>query len=221
MRSLLVPAVLLSALCLRGPAQTTTQEPDAKAVAERAARTYQALSSFAADFHQTIADSELGTYDSRGKLVQAGTSRLSMRFSDPAGDAIVMDGQRIWVYTPSTTPGQVLRFPLPTGPTFGPNVLAWLLDKPNERYRISYVKEDSLAGRVADVIGLEPLDADLPFDRAVLWVDREDALPRRLEVRERRGTHRTLALSAIRTNGRLGEGVFKFTVPSGVRIVDQ
>jgi hypothetical protein len=36
-----------------------------------------------------------------------------MRFTDPNGEAIVMDGEYIWIYTPSTTPGQVFarRFP--------------------------------------------------------------------------------------------------------------
>ncbi len=76
---------------------------------------------------------------SSGRLIQAGTARLSMQFADPKGDALVMDGQWLWVYTPSTAPGQVIKMPLPSGPTFGPNVLAWLLDDPVRRYRISFV----------------------------------------------------------------------------------
>jgi outer membrane lipoprotein carrier protein len=190
-------------------------------IAQRASTTYQQLSSFQADFQQVIDDSMLGTFRSRGRLIQAGTSRLAMRFTDPAGEAIVLDGQRVWVYTPSTTPGQVLRLPIPSGPTFGPNVLAWLLDHPAERYDISYLRSESLDGLTLDVIALAPRDPDLPFTRAVLWIDRANALPRRVEIKERTGADRTLGLSRIRTNVPVTDATFRFEVPPGVRIVDQ
>ena len=196
-------------------------DSSAAAIAERAARTYQTLSSFRADFRQIIDDEMLGVMKSRGRLVQSGTGRLSMRFTDPSGEAIVMDGKQIWVYTPSTTPGQVLRLPMPSGPTFGPNVLAWLLDHPAQRYRISYLRSDEYEQRPVDVIALVPLDKALPFSRAVLWLDQGDALPRRLDLEEHSGTKRTLTLTDIRTNARLADDTFRFEVPSGVQIVDQ
>jgi outer membrane lipoprotein carrier protein len=191
------------------------------AMAERAASAYQALSSFRADFRQVIDDDMLGVLKSKGRLVQSGTDRLAMRFADPDGEAIVMDGKQIWVYTPSTTPGQVLRLPIPSGPTFGPNVLAWLLERPSQRYRISFVRSDQIDKRAVDVIALVPLDTALPFRRAVLWLDRQDALPRRLEVDERSGTKRTLTLSALRVNGPVDDNTFRFAVPPGIRVVDQ
>ena len=135
-------AWLFAALVLTQPIEAPAQgaDPDAAAIVERAAQTYQALTSFRADFIQTIADSMIGTFKSRGRLVQTGTSRLSMRFSDPDGEALVMDGKWIWVYTPSTTPGQVLRTPIPRDATYGPNILAWLLNRPGERYRSAYLR---------------------------------------------------------------------------------
>ena len=33
----------------------------------------------------------IGTYDSRGKLLQQGENKLSMRFTDPDGDAIIVN----------------------------------------------------------------------------------------------------------------------------------
>jgi outer membrane lipoprotein carrier protein len=197
------------------------QDPDANAIIERAAHAYQEISSFRADFRQVIADSMIGTYESRGRLVQAGESKLSMRFSDPAGDAIVMDGERLWVYTPSTTAGQVLRLQVPSDPTYGPNVLAWILTKPSERYHVRYLRADAVAGRGVDVIALTPIDHTLPFTEAVVWLDQFDNLPRRLEIRERSGQRRTLVLTAVETNRRVAPETFRFDVPDGVRIVDQ
>ena len=137
----------------------------------------------------------LGDLDSRGRLIQAGTAKLSMQFTDPKGDALVMDGQSLWVYTPSTAPGQVIRMPLPSGPTFGPNVLAWLLDDPVHRYRISYTGAETVNGTPADVIALAPLDPSLPFVKATLWIGRDDGLPQRVQVKEKSGTRRTLSFS--------------------------
>lgn len=194
---------------------------DAAAIVGRSARAYAATSNLRADFVQRIEDSMIGTYDSRGALLQQGENRLSMRFSDPDGDAVVVDGHQVWVYTPSTAPGQVIRMPIPTGATYGLNVLSWILDRPAQRYRMRYLRADKVNGRAVDVVELIPLSSELPFSRAVVWLDKADALPRRLEIAERRGGVRTITLSHVRTDTRLPQGAFEFAVPEGVRIVDQ
>jgi outer membrane lipoprotein carrier protein len=210
------------ALLLAGTAsRALPQDPDPSAILARAAQSYQRITSFRADFHQVIADSMIGTFESQGKLIQSGEAKLSMRFTDPPGEAIVMDGERLWVYTPSTTPGQVLRLKVPTDPTYGPNVLAWILTRPTERYQARYVRADAVAGRGVDVIALTPIDRSLPFTQAVVWIDQFDNLPRRLEIRERSGQQRTLVLTAVETNRRVSEATFRFEVPAGVRIIDQ
>ncbi|TFG49562.1 MAG: outer membrane lipoprotein carrier protein LolA [Gemmatimonadales bacterium] len=203
------------------PASAPAQDEDAAAIVERAARAYRGLRSFQADFRQVVSDSMLGNFESSGRLAQAGAGYLAMRFSDPAGDAIVMDGEHIWVYTPSTIPGQVVRLVIPSDPTFGPNVLAWILTNPSERYRSRYLRSDAIGGRGMDVIGLRPVDASLPFTDATIWLDRYDFLPRRLEIRERGGQQRILTFLGVEINRRSSPDLFKFEVPSGVRIVDQ
>jgi outer membrane lipoprotein carrier protein len=144
-----------------------------------------------------------------------------MRFSDPDGDAIVMDGEHVWVYTPSTTPGQVIRMAVPSDPTFGPNLLAWILTNPADRYQCRYLRRDAVAGRSTDVIALKPIDASLPFTEANVWLDRNDYLPRRLEIRERGGQRRVLSLTGVEVNRRSAASLFRFEPPAGVRIIDQ
>ena len=197
------------------------QGADPDTIIARAAEKYQRISSFKAEFRQVIADSMIGTYESRGVLVQSGESKLAMRFADPQGEAIVMDGEHIWVYTPSTTPGQVIRLKVPSDPTYGPNVLAWILTNPAQRYRARYIRSDAIGGRAVDVVQLTPTDRSLPFTDAVVWLDQYDNLPRRLEIHERSGQRRTLALSGVETNRRVTSDTFRFDVPPGVRIVDQ
>ncbi len=195
---------------------------DAQGIVGRSSRVYRSLSSLKADFVQVIDNPMIDSAESRGTLVQAGNDKLAMRFSDPPGEAIVIDGQHVWVYTPSTTPGQVIRMAVPSGgPVYGYNMLAWLLDRPAERYSARYVRPDKLNGRAVDVVELVPAVPDLPFERAIVWLDKEDGLPRRLEISEHSGATRTLTLSKMRVNQSVSDRTFAFDVPSGVRVVDQ
>jgi outer membrane lipoprotein carrier protein len=213
-------ALILLALTLFSPAKGAAQ--DAQTIIGRAARVYRSLASLQADFVQMIDNPMIDSAESRGTLVQAGPAKLAMRFSDPAGEAIVVDGEHVWVYTPSTVPGQVVRLSVPSGgPVYGYNLLAWLLDRPAERYRPSYLKSERIDGRTTDAIQLVPAVPDLPFTKAVVWIDREDALPRRLEIHEESGATRTLRLSHIRVNQSVPASTFQFKVPQGVRVVDQ
>ena len=212
-RLLVVRAVL-------APAPMRAQ--DAGEIIGRSARVYRSLASLQADFVQVIDNPMIDSAESRGTLVQAGNAKLAMRFSDPAGEAIVIDGKHVWVYTPSTVPGQVLRLKAPSGgPAYGYNLLAWFLDRPAERYKASYVRSERLNGRTTDVIRLVPAVPDLPFTQAVIWLDREDALPRRLEIQEQSGATRTLQLAKLKTNERVSDRTFTFKIPSGARVVDQ
>jgi outer membrane lipoprotein carrier protein len=213
-----LPIALLTALLAAGPLQAQ----DAGAVIGRAAKVYRSLGSLRADFVQVIDNPMIDSAQTKGTLVQAGPAKFAMRFSDPPGEAIVIDGQHVWVYTPSTVPGQVIRMAVPSGgPTYGYNLLAWFLDRPGERYKASYLRKERVGGGTADVIQLIPAVPDLPFEKAVIWLDQESALPRRLEIHEQSGATRTLDLSQIRVNQPVPSKTFSFKVPGGVRVVDQ
>jgi outer membrane lipoprotein-sorting protein len=171
---------------------------------------------------QVINNPMIDSAESKGTLVQAGPAKLAMRFSDPPGEAIVIDGQHIWVYTPSTVPDQVLRLKSPNGgPVYGYNLLAWFLDRPAERYKPSFLRTEQRNGQPVDVIQLIPTVPDLPFSKAVIWLDRGDGLPRRLEIQEESGASRTLDLSHLRVNQSVPDRTFTFQVPKGAHVVDQ
>jgi outer membrane lipoprotein carrier protein len=205
--------------CLAAP---PLRAQDGQAIIGRSAQVYRSLRSLRADFVQLIDNPMIDSAESKGILAQAGPAKLSMRFTDPAGEAIVIDGQHVWVYTPSTVPGQVVRLSVPNGgPVYGYNLLAWFLDRPSERYRAKYLRTETIDGRPTDVVQLIPAVSGLPFSKAVIWLDQESALPRRLEIHEESGATRTLSLKRIRVNETLPNRTFIFQVPKGVRVVDQ
>ena len=215
-------SLVVAGLLLFSTAGALRAQQDAKAVVGRAALAYRSLSALRADFDQLIENQMLGNAESKGVLIQSGEAKLSMRFSEPPGEAIVIDGRYVWVYTPSTTPGQVLRLPVPSGgPVYGYNLLAWLLDRPTERYATSYLRADRLDNRSMDVVEMVPTVPDMPFSRATVWIDRTDGLPRRMEIEELSGQRRTLTLHNLRINQPVSANTFTFAVPDGVRVVDQ
>jgi len=215
-------AALLVIATLCAAAAPPARAQDAQAIVGRSSKVYQSLASLSADFVQIVDNPMIDSAESRGTLTQAGAAKLSMRFTDPPGEAVVIDGKHVWVYTPSTVPGQVLRLAAPSGgPVYGYNLLAWFLDRPAERYTAQFLRQERLGNRTMDVVELVPAVPDLPFERAVLWLDRGDALPRRLEITEQSGATRILALSNLRVNRKVPDETFRFKVPSGVRVVDQ
>src|SRR2546428_2552868 len=111
-------------------------------------------------------------------------SRFAMRFAVPKGDRIVADGRYLWLYTPSTTPGQVIRAKIPAVGTTGPNLIGQFVEHPHERYRASYRRADSLPEGMADVVALVPKQGDQPYSAAVILVGRSGGLVRGPENHE-------------------------------------
>ncbi len=191
------------------------------AIIRNASRVYQGLSSFEADFRLHTEDARLGNSDGKGTLAQQGKDRFALRFTDPPHDAIVIDGSYMWVYTPSSNPGQVLRMSMPTTPVYSSNLLGFFLDNPIERYRITFLRTEQVDHELTDVVALDPTSKELPFRHATIWIARADGLPRRIDTDEPDGIKRSLELSAVRTNRVIPPSMFQFNKPKGVRVIAQ
>ncbi len=197
----------------------TAQDP--WPVLDHASQTYQTITTLSADFVQIIANPMIGAPDTtRGRLYQMRPSRFAMRFSDPKGDRIVADGRYLWLYTPSTTPGQVIRSRIPEYGATGPNLIGQFVEHPRERYTARYLRADSLDGDSADVVDLKPKTADQPYSEAVLWVGRQDGLVHGLDITEASGQRRTVILRNVKVNRGAPGREFSFSPPAGVRVVD-
>jgi outer membrane lipoprotein carrier protein len=189
---------------------------------DRASATYQTIRTLSAEFTQVITNPMLGAPDTtRGKLYQMRPNRFAMRFTHPRGDRIVADGRHLWLYTPSTTPGQVIRSPIQTTGTTGPNFMGQFVEHPRERYRARYLRTDSTEVQVMDVVALVPRANDLPYSEAIVWIDRNDGLVRRIEIEETSGQRRTLVLDKLTVNRGVPGREFTFSPPAGLRVVDQ
>lgn len=221
-KSLAMCVVLSAGLAVVRP--LAAQAEDAGVVLDRASAAYDSTRTLTADFMQVVTNPMIGEPDTTyGRLSQQRPNFFEMLFRLPRGDRIVADGRYLWLYTPSTTPGQVIRTPIPNVGTTGPNLIGQFVDHARERYRATYVRSDTLSGSdgLADVIALEPIVADLPYRSAVIWVARRDSLVRRLDITESSGQLRTVVLHAIQVNSAISSRAFAFSVPRGVHVVSQ
>ncbi|HYU27843.1 MAG TPA: outer membrane lipoprotein chaperone LolA, partial [Gemmatimonadales bacterium] len=202
------------------PSNLPSQDP--LPILDRASASFDTVRTLQADFVQIIDNPMLGDPDTtRGKLFQRRPNYFAMRFTEPKNDRIVADGRRLWLYTPSTTPGQVIRTAIPGTGTTGPNLIGQFVEHPRERYTARYVRADSLPDGAMDVIMLTPRASDLPYSEAIVWIAKQDGLVRRIEIVEDSGQRRTITLQQLAVNQAIPSREFRFSPMAGVLVVDQ
>ena len=185
----------------------------------RAQDAYDRITTLRARFTQTIVNPMLGGPETtHGTLWLAPPDRFAMRFSDPAGDRIVADGTWLWAYTPSTVPGQVIRQPVPRAGAATPNLFRQFVDRPRERYTVTWVGSDTTAGEPVDLLELVPT-GEMPFRRATIAVSRATGLLRRVALVEAGGQRRTLVFTDLAPGAAVPPSEVRFEVPRGVRVV--
>jgi outer membrane lipoprotein carrier protein len=206
-----------------GEAAVRPATGDPAAVLARARAEYATVRTARAEFTQEIKNPLTArTLQSRGTLLQRKPGRLAVTFVEPAGDRIVSDGTWLWVYIPSSAPGQVLRMPAGEGGTGMVDLAGTVLEAPREGYVLGDAGVREIGGRTTHGVTLTAkAGAPVPFPRATLWVDDQDAAVREVAVTDDMGVLRTIRLIAWEKNAKVDASAFTFTVPAGVRIVAQ
>jgi outer membrane lipoprotein carrier protein len=202
-------------------ASLPAQSPEA--TLDRAVKAYSGVKTVRATFSQSVTNPLTGTESkARGEFVQQrARGRLAIRFLDPAGDRIVADGKNVWVYLPSTNPGQVIKMRGAPGNAGMPDVTAQFLDAPKGRYTVTDAGRARVAGRAAHALLLVPRGANAPFRRATIWVDDADGLVRQFEVTEESGLVRRVTITSIQPNAAVANSAFTFVPPRGVRVFER
>jgi outer membrane lipoprotein carrier protein len=193
------------------------------ATIDRAVAAWAKVKTVRGTFEQTVTNQITGSSaTARGRYVQERPNRLSIRFSQPASDAIVSDGKAVWIYLPSTAAGQVIKRPATDQSATPIDLTGQFLESPRAKYEISAAAAKTVDGHATHGLKLVPKKGtNAPFTQATVWVDDDDALVREFEVVEPTGVTRHVHLTAIETNPTVDRSVFVFTVPAGVKVVDQ
>jgi outer membrane lipoprotein carrier protein len=215
MRLSMVTALLLS------PPDRAQQPSAAESTVRRAVDAWRSVRTVRATFDQSIKNSLTGTTArATGDYQQQRPGKLAVRFLDPSGDRIVADGVFIWLYLPSSAPGQVIKRPLAGEGSGTVDLTGEFLDAPLEKYDLADGGSESLEGRGTRIVRLTPKPGvSARFLSARVWIDDADSLIRQFELREANGVTRRVHISSLAINTPVDEGAFRFSVPNGVRVV--
>jgi outer membrane lipoprotein carrier protein len=214
------PLALTLALLLGVASSAAGRQAD---LLDRAVARWAKVKTARATFEQTIVNSLTGnTLTATGEYQQQRPGKLSVRFDNPATDRIVADGKQVWLYLPSSAPGQVIRSPLGAGGTGTVDLSAQFLTAPRSRYTVTSAGTATVSGRPTHAYTLVPkVGSGAPFTTATVYIDDADATVRQFEVTEQSGLQRKVRLTSFRTNVPVDAAAFTFTPPAGVRIVDR
>ena len=190
---------------------------------DRAVSAWARVRTVRGTFEQSVMNPLTGsTASARGRYAQERPNHLAIRFSPPASDAIVSDGTALWIYLPSSAPGQAIKRSATDHGAVPIDLTGQFLDAPRAKYDISAAGTRTIDGHAAHGLTLVPKGAfPAAFSTATVWIDDDDSLIRDFEETESSGVVRHVHLTTLEPNATVDRSVFTFVVPKGVRVVDQ
>jgi outer membrane lipoprotein carrier protein len=202
---------------------TPKQQSSVDGVIDKAVATYNKTKTSKGTFEQAITNPLTGsTVKAIGEFQQQREpARFSFRFVQPKGDMIVGDGKWLWVYLPSSTPGQVIKVPMTDGGAGSLDLASRFFDSPKTRFTIADAGTATVAGRASHALLLKPKSSTEPFTQAKVWIDNADGTLRQFETVEPSGITRLVTVTAVTPNAPVDAKLFSFKAPKGARIVDQ
>ena len=215
-----ISAALVATALAAATAATAGAQAPVDVALDHAVSAYQSVHSLRASFDQALSNPITGrSSQAKGELLVKRPGRISVRFTEPAGDRIVSDGKFVWIYLPSGAPGQVIRARADAAKGTGMDVSTELLTAPRMNFDVADGGAASIAGRATRIVALTPHTAR-NYTKARLWVDDADGVVRQLELTENSGVVRTVTFRTIQLNAKVPASAFKFAVPKGAKVFD-
>ena len=209
---------LIMALPAFLPAAANAQNADG--VIDRAVAAYARLNSMRAEFRQTLTNPLTGTSQTtNGVILRKKPNLLSINFE--SGDRVAADGVALWVYLPSSVPGQVVRLPYTGRNAIAVDPAEQFLDSPRAKFSVTSSGSATIAGRATHAVTLTPKRANTGFTNAKIWIDDTDSSIRQFDVESSNGLKRHVVITSFTANPQLPQSSFRFKVPKGAKVVDQ
>jgi outer membrane lipoprotein carrier protein len=203
-----------------GAIPSAAKAQSADAVIDRAVAAYSRLSSMRAGFTQTLTNPLTGsTQTTSGTILRKKPNLLSINFD--SGDRVVADGSTLWVYLPSSTPGQVMRMPAKGASADAMDPAGEFLDSPRTRFTVTSSGTATLGGRPTHAVTLVPKRQNPNFTSAKVWIDDADSSIRQFDIETANGLKRHVVITSFTANPALSGSSFRFVPPKGAKIVDQ
>jgi outer membrane lipoprotein carrier protein len=220
MRKLTYLGAIAIAVVSTGAGPVSAAAQDADAVIDRAVAAYARLNTMRAEFRQTLTNPLTGSSQTTsGVILRKKPNLLSINFE--TGDRVTADGSTLWVYLPSSTPGQVMRMPYTGANASSIDPADQFLNSPRTRFTVTSSGTATVGGRPTHAVTLIPKRPSTEFTIAKVWIDDNDSSIRQFDVENASGLKRHVVITSFTTNPVLSNASFKFAPPKGAKIVDQ
>ena len=198
----------------------SSRAQSADAIIDRAVAAYGRLNSMRAEFKQTLTNPLTGnSQTTSGVILRQKPNLLSITFD--SGDRVVADSSTLWVYLPSSVPGQVMRMPYTGGNASTVDPAEQFLNSPRTRFTVTSSGTATVSGRPAHAITLVPKRTNAGFTSAKEWIDDADSSIRQFDVESANGLKRHVVITSFTANPAIAKSSFRFAVPKGAKVVDQ
>jgi len=218
-------AALAAGLLVTLPPSRGDAELNAETVAARVDAFYNQTTTLQASFYQTY---YLRVYDryqrSRGRIQIEKPGRLRFDYAAPNGKIIVSDGSMMTVYEPGDdgAAGQYLRRDV--GEDALPTAFEFLMGEgrlaDNNELRLYDGRRWGFP--TGHILELRPRQPDPRYSRVLLYVDAHPdrlGVVRRIRIDDHEGNRNKLELSSMRFNRDVPDSTFRWSPPSGARLI--
>ena len=217
-------AVLSRVLLAAAPVAAAAPAPDAGrlevgAVVDKVQRRYDSASDFRARFTQTLTSAAMGRKtNSAGAVMFKKPGRMRWDYDKPERATYVSDGNTLWLYEPDDQ--QAFKQALSASQL--PAALAFLTGKGKlaNEFDITLLDKSPYAAPGEYALALSPKVAEPQVKTLVFVVDPKTFDVRESVITDGQGNVNDLTFADIRTNTRLPDSDFRWSPPSGVRVID-
>ena len=199
------------------PSNASAQDKGLEVLNQAAVR-YGAVKTLCADFTQHLYVPLLGSERTgTGRLCQAKPNLFAMRFDNPKGDLIVVDGMFAWVYFPSNDEKTVLKTSADRS-AGGRDFHREFLENSGAKYEITYESAEDVEEWSTHRLRMVP-KRSMSFRFATIWIDRGAPVLRRIQMEEANGNVRTITMENVGFDADPGSDYFTFAPPSGALVM--
>lgn len=192
---------------------------DVAAVVERVQKRYDGATDFRARFNQTLTNSAFKRKTaSTGEVLLKKPGRMRWNYLTPDPKMYLADGELLWLYEPEDK--QAFKQDLKSSQL--PAALAFLTGKGKlaSEFDIVFAKDARVGGTTDYVLALSPRQAQSQVKSILFVVDPQTFHVRESLITDAQGNTNDLLFSDIKLNTSIADGTFRWTPPTGTRVID-
>lgn len=180
-------------------------------------RHYSGMTSFAADFAQTLTHKESGSVEKRrGKLLFAKPLRINWQTSSPRAERLVITNKSIWNYIPD----EAIAYRYNPNLIQGATTILQVITGQADLMRDFDVKRVGLENSLQH-LKLYPKNPTTQLVEADIWVDPLSGVIRKSKSVDFYGNGNAIEFTSYKENISVRDSAFAFTPPKGVEVEDR